>query len=508
MFSAPAQPRKALALLAVCLGTFMLTIDVTIVIVALPSIRTALHTSMSDEQWTIDAYSLSLAALLLPAGSLADILGRRRVFATGLALFTVSSLLCGVAGSGLEVVLFRGLQGIGGAIVYATSLALLTQTFTGRQFAAVLGIWAAVITAGLGCAPVLGGLLAEVSWRLIFFVNLPTGAIAIVMTLIGVQEFRPPASRRIDVVGSGVFSVGLVGLVYGLTESGRAGWGSAPVIAALAVAVAALASFPLLERRRRQPMFDLALLRKPTFVGGLAAAFGMNGSLYAVLLYLVSYLQDGLHYSALGTGVRLIVITGAATVVTIPVGRVSAHVPARWLIGPGLGLVGLGLLLMRGLDASSGWTHLVVGMAVAGAGSGLVTPPLASTAVRVVQPADAGMASGVNSTFRQIGIAVSVAVLGGIFDARISGTTAATLTARYAGALNDVLLIAACVAFAACALALALIRGTDFHVGGGAAAEADSPAGSARRPRRAPVAGSIGEPSRRAEPTTGGRTLS
>jgi EmrB/QacA subfamily drug resistance transporter len=459
MFSSPTHPRRALALLAVCLGTFMLTIDVTIVIVALPSIHTALHTSLSDEQWTIDAYSLSLAALLLPAGSLADVLGRRRVFAAGLALFTLSSLLCGLAGSGLEIVLFRALQGIGGAIVFATSLALLTQTFTERrQFATVLGVWGAVVTAGLGCAPVLGGLLTAVSWRLIFFINLPVGVVAIVMTLVGVQEFRPARSRRIDLPGGAVFALGLVALIYGLTESGRDGWGSVPVITALAVAVAALASFPLIERRRRQPMFDLALLRKPTFTGGLAAAFGMNGSLYAVLLYLVSYLQDGLHYSALGTGLRLIVITGAATAVTIPAGRLSARVPARWLIGPGLILIGLGLLLMTGLDAGSSWTHLIAGMAVAGAGAGLVSPPLASTAVRVVPPEDAGMASGVNSTFRQIGIAVSVAVLGGIFDTRIGGATAAASTARYASALNEVLLIAACVAIASGALALVLIR--------------------------------------------------
>lgn len=259
------------------------------------------------------------------------------------------------------------------------------------------------------------------------------------------------------------------------------GWGSAPVISALTLAVAALASFPLIERRRRQPMLDLALLRKPTFVGGLAAALGMNGSLYAVLLYLVSYLQDGLHYPALGTGVRLIVITGAATAVTIPAGRVSAHVPARWLIGPGVGLIGLGLLLMRGLDGGSAWTHLIGGLAVAGAGAGLVAPALAATAVRVVQPEDAGMASGVNSTFRQIGIAVSVAVLGSVFDARISGATAATLTARYASALNDVLLIAACVAFAASGLALVLIRSKDFHTAGGpGAGEADRPAASAQ----------------------------
>jgi predicted MFS family arabinose efflux permease len=213
---------------------------------------------------------------------------------------------------------------------------------------------------------------------------------------------------------------------------------------------------------RRQPMFDLSLLRKPTFVGGLVAALGMNGSLYAILLYLVLYLQNGLHYSALGTGLRLLVITVAAMATSILAGRLSQYVPIRWLIGLGLGLIGLGLLLMRGLHADTGWTHLILGMAIAGAGGGLVNPPLASTAVGVVQPQDAGMASGINSTFRQIGIATSVAVLGSIFDSKIGGATAATATGHYASALNEVVLIAACIAFAAGALALVLIRRKDF----------------------------------------------
>jgi predicted MFS family arabinose efflux permease len=213
-------------------------------------------------------------------------------------------------------------------------------------------------------------------------------------------------------------------------------------------------------------MFDLALLRKPTFVGGLAAALGMNGSLYAILLYLVLYLQSGLHYSALGTGLRLLVVTVAAMSTSILAGRLSQRLPVRWLIGPGLGLIGLGLLLMRGLHADSGWTHLILGMAIAGAGSGLVNPPLASTAVGVVAPQDAGMASGVNSAFRQIGIAVSVAVLGSVFATEVAGATAATATGRYAAALNEVLLIAACIAFTAGVLALALIRCQDFHASG------------------------------------------
>jgi MFS family permease len=198
LLSAPSQPRKKLTLLAVCLGCFMLIVDVTIVVVALPSISHDLHTGFSDVQWTIDAYSLSLAALLLPTGSLADILGRRRVFAAGLAVFTLSSLLCGLSSSGTEIVVFRAVQGVGGATMFATSLALLAQTFHGRERGFAFGVYGATVAVAGGSGPLVGGLLTSgLSWRWIFFVNLPLGVVAILTTLIGVQEFRPrtgPAS--------------------------------------------------------------------------------------------------------------------------------------------------------------------------------------------------------------------------------------------------------------------------------------------------------------------------
>lgn len=451
-------------MLTVCLGTFMLIVDITIVVVALPSIRNALHTSFADVQWTIDAYSLSLAALLLPTGSLADILGRRRMFALGLSIFTVGSLLCGIADSGLALIAFRALQGVGGATMFATSLALLAQTFHGRERGFAFGVWGAVVSLAAALGPVLGGLLTtELSWRWIFFVNLPIGVVAILVTLFGVQEFRPPHSRRIDFAGSAVFTLGLLALVYGLIESGRAGWGSDRVIIALAVAAVSLVTFPFVERAQREPMFDLSLLRKPTFVGGLIAAFGMNGSLYAMLLYLVLYLQNGLHYSALGTGLRLAVITGGAMLTALPAGRLSAHVPVRWLIAPGLTLVGAGLILMRGLGPHTSWTHLILGFAIAGAGSGLVNPPLASTAVGVVAPPQAGMASGINTTMRQVGIATAVAALGSIFASHTRGATPATAAAHYATTLDLLLLVTAVVAFTTGVLALALIRQRDFH---------------------------------------------
>jgi predicted MFS family arabinose efflux permease len=223
-----------------------------------------------------------------------------------------------------------------------------------------------------------------------------------------------------------------------------------------------LVAFPFVEQARRDPMFDLALFRKPTFVGGSIAAFGMNGSLYAMFLYLVLYLQEVQHLSALGAGVRLAVITGATLLTAVPAGRLSAHMPVRWLVGPGLVLVGAGLLLMRDVGVGSSWTALLPGFVVAGLGSGLVNAPLASTAVGVVPPQQAGMASGTNSTFRQVGLATSVAAMGTIFAGRVAGGT----EAAFVSGLDEILLITAILAATAGILATALIRQKDFVVHG------------------------------------------
>jgi EmrB/QacA subfamily drug resistance transporter len=476
--AAAKTPHKNWTLLAVCLGTFMLLIDITIVVVALPAIRSSLHTSFADVQWTVDAYSLSLAALLLPTGSLADILGRRRVFALGLGIFTVGSLLCGLSSSGTELIVWRAVQGIGGATVFATSLALLAQTFHGRERGFAFGVWGAVAGVSTALGPLLGGALTTgLSWHWIFYVNLPIGVFAIAITLTRVQEFRPPHHRRIDPVGFLLFTVGLTALVYGLIQSGFKGWGSTEVIVSLIIAGASLAVFPVAERFISQPMFDLALFKKPTFVGGSIAAFGMNGSLYALFLYIVLYFQNAEHFSALGCGWRLAIITAGSLVTAIPAGRLSARIPTvRFLIGPGLLLVGVGLLLMRGLSADSSWTHLIPGFIVAGIGSGMVNAPLASTAVGVVQPQDAGMASGINTTFRQVGIATAVAALGSIFATKLSSATHATLAAHYASALNELALITGLLAIVASVCALLLIRPKDFIV------HAPTPAGGQGSP--------------------------
>jgi predicted MFS family arabinose efflux permease len=282
---------------------------------------------------------------------------------------------------------------------------------------------------------------------------LPIGVAAILITLTRVTEFRPPHARRIDLAGFTVFTTGLVALVYGLIKSSQHGWGSERVIGALAIAAVMLTALPFVKLRQRQPMFDLNRFRKPTFVGGSIAAFGMNGSLFAMFLYLVLYFQNSPHLSALGTGLGLAVITGGSLITALPAGRLSERMPVRWLIGPGLILVGIGLMLMHGIGADSSWTHLIAGFVVAGAGSGMVNPPLASTAIGVVEPRDAGMASGINTTFRQVGIATAIAALGSIFATKLNGATAATLSTHYATAINELLLITASIATVAGILA-------------------------------------------------------
>jgi EmrB/QacA subfamily drug resistance transporter len=495
--------RKWWTLVAICTGIFMLLLDVTIVIVAQPSIQAGLHASFSDVQWTLDAYALTLASLLLTSGALADRYGRRLLFSTGLAIFTLGSLLCGLAVDPLMLIVSRSGQGVGGAMMFATSLALIGQTFHGKDRGVAFGVWGAVVGLSTALGPVLGGIITTGwDWRGIFLVNVPIGVFALAVTLWRVEESRSPHPTPPDWAGFLLFTAGLVSLVYGLIRAGENSWSDPGVVGCLAGAVLLLAAFGVTESRVAHPMFDLSLLRVPTFSGGSIAAFAMNGSLYAMLLYFVIYLQDILGYSALGAGLRIAVLSAAQLVTSVVAGRLSERVPTRWLIGPGLLLVGVGLIVMAGLSGDSNWTHLIPGFIVAGLGGGLVNPPLASTAIGVVPPQKAGMASGANSTFRQIGIATGIAALGSIFTAGISdhltgalppslagsagsmvnavrqgsvgqllasvpaaqrGAVALALRSSFATALNELLYITAGVAIVGAVCATVLIRRKDFY---------------------------------------------
>jgi EmrB/QacA subfamily drug resistance transporter len=490
-------------LVAVSLGTFMLLLDLTVVNVALPQIQSSLHSTFTGLQWVVDAYALTLAALLLTSGSLADLYGRKRLWMIGLVIFTAASALCGAAQSPLMLEISRGVQGVGGAIMFADSLAILGNAFRGKDQGIAFGIWGAITAIAAAVGPIVGGaVVSGLSWRYIFFLNIPIAVVAGAVSLARIGESRNPAARRPDWPGLVLFTAALASLVYALTESDTAGFGAPQVIGTLVGAGVLLVAFVAVEWRNDQAMLDLPLFKVPTFSGGNIAGFAMSVGIFSVLLYLVLYLQDVLHYSPLGTGVRLLLLSGAVFVVSGLSGRLSSSVPVRFLIGPGLALVGVGLVLMMGLDASSDWTHLIPGLAVAGAGLGLIEPPLASTAIGVVRPERAGMASGINVTFRQVGISVGIALLGTIFATRlgafVTANTASTplhpqagaiatavkndhintlfqtlpraqdgvlvhvLRASYASALNDILLVAAIITFVCAVLCFVLIRQKDF----------------------------------------------
>jgi EmrB/QacA subfamily drug resistance transporter len=490
-------------LVAVCTGVFMLLLDVTIVNVALPDIQGQFDASLSGLQWVIDAYALSLAALLLTAGSLADIFGRRKVFVIGTALFTLGSLLCGLAPSIEFLAIARAGQGIGGAAMFATSLAILGTTYSGKDRGVAFGAFGATTGVAVAIGPVLGGILTSgLSWRWIFFVNLPICLVAMFISMTKVEESRNPYAGRPDWIGFVTFSSALGLLVYGLIEAGKDGWGHGSVVTSLIASALLMTAFVVSQLLQKDPMFDLSLLRKPTFTAGLLAAFGVSASIFSLLTYIVIYLQNVLGYSAVETGVRLLFLSAATFLASAVTGRFMDHLPTKWLIGPGFLVLGVGLLLVTGIDTGSSWTHLIPGLIVSGVGVGMINPPLVSTAVGVVAPARAGMASGVNSTFRQVGIATGIAALGSIFSHQVAsglqdklaGTPAAgqsdriaeavtggqvaaviqqapaavrptladAATSSFVEALNHIVLIGAGTAFVVGALCLVLIRQRDF----------------------------------------------
>src|SRR6185437_3435585 len=399
--------RKWWTLIGVSVAIFMLLLNITVVNVALPDIQRSLHSSFQDLQWVVNAYSLTLAAFLLTAGALADRFGRRLVFTTGLVVFTLSSAACGLASSPLALNLFRAVQGTGGAMMFATSLALIAHAFHGKERGVAFGVFGGVIGAAVAVGPGIG-------WEWIFFVNVPIGVGAVFLTLTQVAESRDPAARGVDWLGLVTFSGSLFLLVFALIQGNEKGWGSTRILSFLIASAILIVLFVIVERRQTRPMLDLTLFRRPAFAGASIVAFAVSASMFSMFLYLTLYIQDVLGYTPLQAGLRFLPVTLVSFVVAPISGRLSVRVPVRLLLGCGLVLVGAGLISMTAVDASSGWTTLIPGFVLAGAGVGLINPPLASTAVGVVHHSRSGMASGINNTFRQVGIATGIAGLGAI----------------------------------------------------------------------------------------------
>jgi EmrB/QacA subfamily drug resistance transporter len=495
--------RKWRVLIVVCVAVFMLLLDITVVNVALPNIQKELNTSFTELQWVVDAYALTLAAMMLTAGSLGDLLGRKQVFLTAIALFTAASALCGAAQSPLWLILARGAQGIGGAGMFAVSLAIISQEFHGRERGTAFGIWGATVGAAVAIGPLVGGALTTyVGWRWIFFVNIPIGIACVAGGLRELHESRNEEAGGYDVPGLLTWTAGLFALVLGLFRGPDWGWSSGRVIGLFVAAAVLLAAFVTIELRSRAPMLDIRLFRVPTFTGAQITAFAMSSGMFAQFLFLPLYLESVLGYSAVKAGAIFLPLSLVSFVVAPIAGRLSTRIPVKFLLGGGLAVIGVALLLMHGITLGSTWTTLLAGFIVGGIGIGLVNAPLASTSVSVVEPRRAGMASGINNTFRQVGIATGIAALGAIFQSKISadlsrytppsvplhplaqaiasGETpsfpfnghgppsavqremATVAHQAFISGLNTILLVAAFVLFAGAVLAFVLVRQQDF----------------------------------------------
>src|SRR5918995_1121642 len=398
----------------------MLLLDITVVNVALPSIREDLGAGFTDLQWVVDAYALTLAALVLTAGSLADRLGRRRMFAIGLGVFSVASLLCALAPDPTFLNLARAFQGVGGAVMFAVSLALVTQEFpAGRERGTAMGIYGATIGVAVAIGPLVGGALVDsLGWESIFYLNIPVGVAALAVTYTRLRESRDPNATRVDWAGVASFSGALFLLVLALVRGNDEGWGSTLIVSLLAAAGLLLAAFIAIEQRVAEPMLPLGLFKRPAFTGVQIAAFAVSGSMFALFRYITLYMQSYLGHSPLETGLRYLPITVVSFIAAPIAGALLSRVSARLMLSLGLVGTGVGLVLMSGIEAGDEWTTLLGGFLVAGAGVGLLNPVIADVAVSVVPKEQSGMAAGINDTFRQVGVAVGIAALGALFVGR------------------------------------------------------------------------------------------
>jgi EmrB/QacA subfamily drug resistance transporter len=452
--------RRRWTLLVVCLATGVLLLNVSAPSVALPAVGRDLGAELSVLQWVVSGYSLALAATLLTAGTLADLVGRRRMFLGGLGGFAGASLLCAAAPSALALVAGRAVQGLAGAVLLSSSLALLAQDFTGTARAGALGVWGATVAAAFAVGPLEGGLLTEaLGWRAIFALDAAVALACLPVAVRHLRESRDPDAQRVDWPGTATLSAGLFLGVSALTRGDVVGWGSGPILASAAGAVLLLAAFVAVERRQPEPMLDLRLFTIPTFTGASVVVMVLAASTFGPFLYLTLFLLDAAGASPTRVGLELAPLSAAALVVSVLGGRAARVLPVRVALPAGQLLCAAGLLAMRGLEASSPWTVLLPGLLVTGVGIGLSNPAVTYAALGVVPATRGGMASGVSNTFRQVGIALGIATLGALLPARIQGDPAA-----FADALDQILLVASGIATAGAALAAALVRQRDFVV--------------------------------------------
>ena len=413
--------RERVTLFAMCFGLFMIMLDNTIVNVALPSIQRELHVSPETLAWTVNAYVVPFAALILLGGKLGDRFGRRRLFVAGLAIFTAASAGCALSSSAGMLVAFRATQGVGAALMNPLSLSILVATFPPKRLPVAIGVWAGISGLGLAIGPLLGGLLVEnADWSAVFWINVPIGVLAIGVTLFGVLESRDVTATSLDLGGTALVTAALFSLVWGLIKSDTHGFGSTYVIGFLIAALILAVVFVVHERRARDPMLPLEFFARRAFtvsdVVMLLVGFAMFGAIYWGALFL----QNIQGYSALQAGARTLPWTMMILFVSPIAGRLNARVGARYLAAAGMALLSVGMLGLTQLQADSPYSHIWPFFTLAGIGTALAMPTLSATAMGAIPAEKAGVASGVLNTARQVGGALGIAVLAAVATGRIT----------------------------------------------------------------------------------------
>ncbi|HEX6491636.1 MAG TPA: MFS transporter [Gaiellaceae bacterium] len=414
------ENRKWWTLGALSFALFMIMLDNTIVNVALPAIKRDLRIGTPELEWTVTAYALTFAVLLLTGGKLGDLYGRRLIFTIGLVVFTLSSLFCGLSSSATELITARAVQGVGSALMMPATLSIISATFAARERGAAIGIWAGVSAMALAIGPLLGGIITQhISWNWIFYVNVPIGVLAVLATIVVVPESKDTShEQRLDLPGLVSSGIGLLALVYALIEAHSYGWTSARILGLFAIAAVSLGVFVLVEHRQRLPMLDLSLFRNGTFAGANIVAILVTLAMFGIFVFFPIYMQTFRHWSPIQSGAALLPWTLMVVVFAPIAGKLSDRVGSRWLMAAGMTVVAICCLELSTVTLDSSFWHMLPGFVLGGLGMSFVMTPMSAAAMGAVPVDKAGVGSGVLNTFRQVGVALGIAIMGAIVASR------------------------------------------------------------------------------------------
>ena len=456
------ENRRWWTLGALCFALFMIMLDNTVVNVALPAIKADLGISTAELEWTVTAYALTFATLLLTGGKLGDLVGRRLIFTIGLVVFTLSSLFCGLSSSAPELIGARAVQGVGAALMMPSTLSIISATFDVRERGTAIGIWAGVSAMALAIGPLLGGIITEhISWNWIFYVNVPIGAAGILAAIFVVPESKDTArEQRLDVPGLLTSGIGLLALVYALIEANQYGWTSVRILGLFVVAAVSLVGFVLLELHQRLPMLDLSLFRSGTFAGANLVAILVTLAMFGIFVFFPIYMQTFRGWSPIQAGAALLPWTVMIVIFAPIAGKLSDRVGSRWLIAAGMGTVAVCCLLLSTIDLHSSFWNLLPAFILGGLGMSFVMTPMSAAVMGAAPVAKAGVASGVLNTFRQVGVALGIAITGAIVADRAASAArgGASPPEAFVHGLTFAMKVSAAICFAAAIAAAILVR--------------------------------------------------